>query len=171
MFPNRLAFALLLAAFPTMPHAADSVGGQNEKPMEITGVVVDVLCEVAKRCVPDCGGGRRQLGIRDANGKLTPVVKNTDLFAGAQVDLAPHCGKTVTLDGLLFENPRMPIYMAQGIKTDPNAKEFTPVDGYVKQWTARNGPAEEWFRADSRVKELIARNGVLGKPGLQPKPQ
>jgi hypothetical protein len=167
IIPLTVAAMLL----PMAAHAADSVGGKNEKPMELTGVVVDIVCEVAGRCSPNCGDGKRQLGIRQANGKLTAVVKNAELFAGAQVALAPLCGKTVVLDGLLFENPQMPIFMAQGLKTDPAAKEFTPVEGFIAQWTAANGAADEWFRADPRVKELIARNGVLGKPGLEPKKQ
>jgi hypothetical protein len=162
-----LAFAAAL--FPLAAQAADSVGGKNEKPMEITGVVVDIACEIAGRCAPACGGGKRQLGIRQANGRLTAVIKNAEPFAGAQVSLAPLCGKTVVLDGLLFENPRMPVFMAQGVKTDPAAKEFAPTDAFTKRWTAANGAAEEWFRADPVVKALIARNGVLGKPGLEPK--
>ncbi len=168
---KSIAMAFAVALSPTPSLAADSIGGQNEKPMEITGVVVDLLCEVAKRCVPDCGGGKRQLGVRTASGQLIAVIKGPVDFAGAQADLSPHCGKTVTLDGLMFENPRMRIYQMQGLKTDPAAREFTPADAFLKRWTAENGQAEEWFRADARVKEQIGRNGILGRPGLQPKPQ
>ncbi len=169
----RLAAIATLASLASIPAvlAADSVGGKNEKPLELTGKVVDLLCELTKRCTPDCGGGKRQLGILQSDGKLVPVVKNADLFGGAQADLAPLCGKTVTLDGLLFENAKMPIYMVQGIKADPAAREFTPAEAFIKGWTARNGAQDEWFRNDPLVKELIAKNGVLGKPGLQPKPQ
>jgi hypothetical protein len=169
----RIATIAALACFTPLAAslAADSVGGKNEKPLELSGKVVDLLCEVTKRCTPDCGGGKRQLGILQTDGKLVPVVKNADLFGGAQADLAPLCGKTVTLDGLLFENAKMPIYMVQGIKADATAKEFTPAEAFIKDWTAKNGAQDEWFRADPLVKELIAKNGVLGKPGLQPKPQ
>jgi hypothetical protein len=166
-----LAAAIGLIAAPHVANAADSVGGKNEKPMEITGKVVDILCELTKRCAPDCGGGRRQLGLLQGDGKLVPVVKNADLFGGAQADLAPLCGRIVTLDGLLFENPQMPVFMAQGVKADPAAKDFTPAEAFIKQWIAKNGPTDEWFRADPLVKEQISRNGVLGVPGLQPKPQ
>jgi hypothetical protein len=165
-----LAVAAALLAAPAAM-AAESIGGQNEKPMELTGVVVDLLCEVAKRCAPDCGGGKRQFGLRLPTGQLVATIKGPADFGGSQADLAPLCGRTVTLDGLMFENPKMRLFQVQGIKTDPAATAFTPADAFLKRWTAENGPAEEWFRADPRVKELIGRNGVLGKPGLEPKKQ
>jgi hypothetical protein len=164
-----VATAILLGATGAFP--ADSIGGQNEKPTEITGRVVDLLCAVTGRCVPDCGGGKRVFGILLADGRLVAAIKGPENFAGAQADLAPLCGRTVTLDGLLFENPRMPVYQVQGIKADAAAKEFKPADRFLKEWLETNAPTDEWFRADLRVKELIGRNGVLGIPGLKPKPQ
>jgi hypothetical protein len=173
MHPARLLFAafscVMLAGQPVS--AADSIGGQHEKPTVLTGVIVDLLCEVAKRCVSNCGDGKRTLGIRLPDGKLVAVPKGPADFGGPQADIAPLCGKTVTLDGLLFENPAMPLFHVQGIKTDPAAKDFTPADAFLKEWEARNGKAEEWFRADPLVRETIGRNGILGKPGLAPKPQ
>ncbi|MFM9974716.1 MAG: hypothetical protein ACKVON_09120 [Beijerinckiaceae bacterium] len=160
---------LLLAALPLS--AAEGIGGQNEKPLEVEGTVVDLLCEVAKRCAPNCGEGKRQLGIKLSDGKLLVAGKNTDLFAGSAVDLAPHCGKTIKADGILFENPKMPFYMVQGIKTDPKAAEYSPVDGFVKAWVAKNGATDEWFRNDPIIKAQIAKNGPLGRIDLKPKAQ
>ena len=151
--------------------AADSIGAQHEKITEISGRVVDLLCELTKRCIPDCGGGKRQMGLVQADGRLIAVVKGPADFGGALADIAPLCGKTVVLDGILFENPKMPLYQVQGIKTDPAARIFTPAEGFMKDWEAKNGKADEWFRSDPLVKEIIEKNGVLGKPGLQPKPQ
>lgn len=161
------ASILLATAVPVL--AAEGVGGKNEKPLEVEGKVVDLLCEVAGKCAPDCGGGKRQLGLRRADGTLLVAAKNTDLFAGAVVDLSPLCGKTIKADGILFENPKMPIYMVQGIKTDPKAAEYTPVDGFVKAWTAKNGASDEWFRADPVIKGQISKTGPLGRPDLKPK--
>jgi hypothetical protein len=151
--------------------AAESIGGQHEKITEINGKVVDLLCELTKRCVPDCGAGKRQMGLVLASGRLVAVVKGPADFGGALADIAPLCGKTVTLDGILFENPKMPLFQVQGIKTDPAAAAFTPADRFLKDWEARNGKADEWFRNDPLVKETITKNGVLGKPGLRPKAQ
>jgi hypothetical protein len=161
---TAVALFLSPAAF-----AAESIGGQNEKITEISGRVVDLLCELTKRCAPDCGGGKRQMGLVLADGKLIAVVKGPADFGGALADIAPLCGKTVTLDGILFENPRMPLYQVQGIKTDPATKDFTPADAFLKVWEAKNGKADEWFRNDPLVKDVIGKNGVLGKPGLEPK--
>lgn len=144
--------------------AAEGVGGKNEKILELEGRVVDLLCEVTGRCAPDCGGGKRQLGLKLANGKLIAVIKNPGLFTGAVNDLAPYCGKTVQTDGILFENPKMPVYQVQGLKTDRADKNYKPVDGFIEAWIAKNGPSDEWFRADALVKEQIARNGPLGRP-------
>jgi hypothetical protein len=161
---------LLLAVLPLS--AAEGIGGKNEKPLEVEGTVVDLLCEVAKRCAPNCGEGKRQLGIKLSDGKVLVAAKNTDLFAGAVVDLAPLCGKKIKADGILFENPKMPIYMVQGIKTDPKAAEYTPVDGFGKAWAAKNGAAsDEWFRSDPVVKAQIAKTGPLGRIDLKPKAQ
>ncbi len=160
---------LMLASLPLS--AAEGIGAKNEKPLEIEGTVVDLLCEVAKRCAPKCGEGKRQLGIKLSDGKLLVAAKNTDLFAGAVVDLAPLCGKVIKADGILFENPKMPIYMVQGIKTDPKAAEYSPVDGFGKAWVAKNGASDEWFRNDPAIKAQLAKSGPLGRIDLKPKAQ
>jgi hypothetical protein len=160
-----LGAGLLYATAPLS--AAEGIGGKNEKPLELEGRVVDLVCEVAGRCLPDCGGGKRQLGLKLSDGKLIAVIKNPGLFTGAVNDLAPFCGKTIYTDGLLFENPKMPVYQVQGLKADRNEKEYKPVDGFIEAWVAKNGPSDEWFRADPLVKEQIARNGPLGRPELK----
>jgi hypothetical protein len=152
--------------------AAEGIGGENEKLLELRGTVVDVLCELTGRCPPgSCQSTRRLLGLKLADGRLIAVPKGPELFAGAQNDLAPLCGKTITVDGVLFENPKMPVYLVQGMKTDPAQPEFAAPDAFLKAWKAKNGEAEEWFRADPAVKELIGRNGPLGRSDLKPKPQ
>ena len=167
-----LATPFLLAAVLPL-HAAESVGAKYEKITEIEGTVVDLLCEVAKKCLPNCGEGKRQLAIKMSDGKLLVAAKNPELFAGAVADLAPLCGKVIKADGILFENPKMPIYMVQGIKTDPKAAEYTPLEGFTKAWTARNkaaaGASDEWFRNDPVVKAQIDATGPLGRPDLKPK--
>jgi hypothetical protein len=167
--PRIAGLTALALLFSPAASAAESIGGQHEKITEISGRVVDLLCELTKRCAPDCGGGKRQMGLVLADGRLVAVIKGPADFGGALADIAPLCGKTVTLDGILFENPKMPLYQVQGIKTDSAAKDFTPADGFLKAWEAKNGKADEWFRNDPLVKEQIAKNGVLGKPGLEPK--
>ncbi|MGL5114930.1 MAG: hypothetical protein ACRC7G_15075 [Beijerinckiaceae bacterium] len=166
-----LASAAMLVVSAGSVLAADGIGGQNENIMVLQGTVVDVLCELTGRCSPAaCASGQRQLGLKLGDGKLVLLAKGPEIFAGVQLDLAPHCGKNITVDGVMFENPKMLIYMVQGIKTDPAQAEFAVPDAFPKAWTAKNGPAEEWFRADPAVKDLIARNGPLGRIDLKPKP-
>jgi hypothetical protein len=169
---NLVAFAVPILVLTSLPlGAADGIGGNNEKLIEIEGTVVDLLCEVAKKCISNCGEGKRQLGLRLGDGKVLVVAKSPDLFAGAQIDLAPHCGKVIKVDGILFENPKMPLYMVQGIKTDLKAKDYSPADGFVKAWIEKNGASDEWFRNDPHVKDRIAKTGPLGDPNLKLKAQ
>ena len=165
MLRHALALmATLGAAGPVM--AADSWGLEHEQPMEIEGKVVDLLCELAGDCPASCGAGTRQLGILTAEGRLIPVAKGTVFFAGAVPDLLPFCGREIHADGLLLTNPAMTLYFAQYLKTAPDA-DWVPTEAFLAEWIARNGSAEEWWRADPAVKARIAERGVLGIPGLK----
>jgi hypothetical protein len=158
--------AIALTAIPAA-RAADSWGLDHERPLELTGKVVDLLCELTGDCPAGCGGGSRQLGILAADGKLFPVVKGNVFFAGAVPDLLPLCGQTVQADGLLIEQPAMTLYFAQYLHLSPDAA-WAPTDAFIGAWTAAHGPAEEWWRADPTVKAVIGRDGVLGIPGKAP---
>ena len=166
--PRRLiAAALLLAVAAPGARAADGWGLENERLLELRGKVVDLLCELTGDCPEGCGQGKRQLGILTAEGRLIPAAKDNVFFAGAVPDLLPLCGREVHADGLLIENPAMPLYFVQYLKPAPDA-EFIPTDAFLAEWTARHGEAEEWWRADPTVKGVIEKDGVLGIPGLKP---
>lgn len=168
MIRPALLAALLILAAPA--RAAEGVGSPHEKPMELTGTVVDLACELAGSCPPACGAGKRQLGLKLADGRLIAVAKGPVDFAGPVLDLAPFCGRVIATDGLMIMNPAMPIYQLQGIRTDPAATGYAPADAFLGDWTARNGKADEWFRADPRAKAQIDRTGPLGRPDLKPAP-
>ena len=70
----------------------------------------------------------------------------------------------------LTENPKLTLYFVQGIR-EGSSGDFAATDVFEKRWVAANGPSEEWFRNDPKVKEIIAKDGVLGIKGLVPKPQ
>jgi hypothetical protein len=161
--------AALAVAAPCF--AAESVGSAHEKPMILAGTVVDLVCELTNSCTSACGAGKRQLGLRLADGTLVAIAKGPVNFAGPVLDLAPLCGRAIITDGLMIENPAMRIYQVQGIKTDAAAPAFAPADAYTADWIARHGKADEWFRADPRTKALIERTGPLGRSDLKPKPQ
>ena len=164
-----LVCAALAAMISTQAaRAGEGVGADNEKIVAMEAKVVDLSCEVAKICPADCGGGRHQLGLLTAAGKLIPAVKSATLFAAPVADLLPYCGKTVAVDGLLVENPKMTLYFVQGIRAKAG-EDYAPTDAFEKRWFAANGPSEEWFRNDPVVKTIIAADGITGIKGLVPK--
>ena len=149
--------------------AADGWGIEHEKIVEITGRVVDLACTLKGDCPPNCGDGKRHLGLLTPDGKLRAVVKGPVEFAGPVRDLLRYCGKTVQLDGLLIENPAINIVMLQNIR-ERSDQPFVKADQFWKDWEAANGKAEEWYREDKLVKDVIGADGVYGIKGLNPPP-
>jgi hypothetical protein len=171
----RTLAALLLAA----PAAAQdfSAGSEAqswnlyaESPARFQAVVVDPLCTLAGDCPADCGGGARQLALlRSADKVMVLPLKNTQpLFTGAATELAPFCGKTVEVDGLLLTDPDAGlanVFQLQTIR-EAGSPDWIKADSWTKDWASRNpdlaagdGP---WFRRDPRVTALIEANGWFG---------
>lgn len=162
--PAALVLPAALACTPAM--AADPWGLKDEKTVSFPGKVVDILCTLKGDCPAACGAGKRQLGILATDGKLYTAAKSNTLFAGTARDLVPWCGKTIEIDGLLVENPAMPILMVQGIR-EKASEAFMPTEQFEKDWTAANGKADEWWRADPTAKTALAENGILGRKDLK----
>ena len=161
---------LALCVAPTRAPAAEPWNIPHEKPVALKGRVVDVLCQLKGRCAPDCGAGKRQLGLVLADGTYRLVAKSNIDFAGAIQDLAGFCGREIEADGLLIENPAITLFFVQGVRTDA-ALPFAPAERFKAEWEARNGKAEEWWRADRQANSIIAQDGPLGIRGLLPKPK
>ena len=161
--------ALCLMVSVSAAEAAEGWGIDHEKETRVEAKVVDLLCEVTGDCVDNCGGGKRQLGLLFDDGKLVPVVKNFDIFAGAVEDLASFCGKRITADGLMIANPKMPMFALQFKREAPDGK-WSRANWYIKKWSKANPgkPGKAWYKHDTRVLELIAKDGVYGIPGLKP---
>lgn len=169
-----LSFALALLASPAL--AQDFSEGSTarewnlyaEQPAFFEAKVVDLLCELTGDCPTDCGAGKRQLGLlRTADNVMVLPLKNSQAaFSGAAVDLAPYCGQTVEVDGLLIDDPDLDaknIYMVQKIRTDGG--EWKKANQFTKVWAKEHPEAKgkgPWFRRDPRVKEEIAKEGYLG---------
>ena len=168
---RKLFSIALAAAFGCAPAlAGEGVGAADETVVAMEAKVVDLACELAKVCPPDCGAGKHQLGLLTADGKLRPAVKASTIFAAPVLDLLPWCGRTVAVDGLLVQNPAMTIYYVQGIRAKAG-EDYAPTDAFERKWIAAHGPSEEWFRNDPLVKEIIAKDGIVGIRGVAPKPQ
>jgi len=163
-----LSTALVIAS--TVPvGAAEEWGIEFEKKARYEAKVVDVLCEVTGNCAANCGGGKRQLGLLKDDGTLLLVVKNNDPFAGAVNDLIRHCGKRVVADGLHIKNPKMHLFQLQFSRLAPDGK-WSGAKQFSKDWATANNKknAKGWFRQDKRIKAILAKDGVLGIPGLKP---
>lgn len=161
--------ASVVALFAGPVQAAEEWGIDFEKATRVDGKVVDLLCEVTGNCKPKCGNGKRQLGLLMADGRLVPVVKNFEPFAGATAELIQFCNKQVTLDGLMIEDPQMPMFAVQFKKPQPDGK-WSRANWFGKEWSKAHGgkPSGQWFRNDPRVKKIIKERGVFGIPGLKP---
>ncbi len=172
----RAALAMLALAGPvaaqdfSVGSEAASWGLAGERPARFEAEVVDVLCLLSGDCPTDCAAGARQLGLlRAVDGVLVLPMKNGQpVFSGAVDDLAPFCGQTVEVDGLLVGEAAAtpaPFYQVQRIRPQ-GAADFIPADGFTTAWATRNPEAAaeggDWFRLDPGVRGRIAAEGYLG---------
>jgi hypothetical protein len=137
------------------------------------GTVTDALCAITGDCPADCGAGKRQMGVlRGADGQFLLASKNTQpAFTGANVDLAPYCGKQVEVDGLLVGDPEVTpslggakLFQIQTVRLLGEAAA-AKTNRWTKDWKTRNGDAAgkgPWFRRDPKVNAEIEANGRLG---------
>lgn len=170
----RLALIAVLAAGTAV--AQDFAEGSEarnwglfaEQKARFTAVVSDPLCVFTGDCAPDCGGGSRQVVlIRQADDAMVFPLKNAQsAFNGAVADIAPFCGQTVEVDGLLIEDPEIGatnVYLVQRIR--PEGGDWQPANIWTHDWAARTPGAEgegPWFRRDPRVLQQIEEEGYLG---------
>jgi hypothetical protein len=174
-----IAVALLVAS-PALAEGEFAAGskakswnllGQENALFE--GKIVDALCALTGDCPDDCGAGKRQMGIiRSADGRFLLANKNGQpAFTGATVDLAPYCGQTVEVDGLLVGDPEVTpgitgakLFQVQTVRVagEETAKK---TNLWTKDWAKRNadvGGKGPWFRRDPKVGAEIEANGRLG---------
>lgn len=165
IFTAMLAAACVLASGAVQ--AAEEWGLPNEKKARFEAKVVDMLCELTGDCVPDCGGGKRQLGLLTDKGVLVLPLKNVVPFAGAAAELGDFCGKRVIADGLFSTNRGYKVFVLQFVREAPAGK-WRRANRFLPKWAKRNGvaangkQARRWFANDPGVKAEIAREGKLG---------
>ena len=165
IFTAALAAACVLAT--PVAQAAEKWGLPGEKTARFEAKVVDMLCELAGDCVPDCGAGKRQLGLLTDDGVLVLPLKNVVPFAGAAAELIDFCAMRVVADGLMVTNRGYTIFALQFVKAAPGGK-WRRADRFLPKWAGRNGldpkdkKVKRWFENDPRVQALIARDGKLG---------
>jgi len=143
---------------------------QGRENATFRAAVVDVICALTGDCPEDCGGGARQMALlREADGALILAAKNAEpLFTGATEDLAPYCGQTVTVDGLLVGDPALTgtkfyqvfLIRREGHEGSAKAERWSRIwKREHKDLAKKDGP---WFRHDPAVQRAIEENGYLG---------
>lgn len=167
---------LLLALGASVRAAGFAEGSQarswklkGEEKALFSGKVVDVLCELAGDCPPNCGGGKRHLGIlRETDGQLVLVLKNAQsAFNGAAEDLLPYCNRQVDVDGLLTgddETVLAKFFQLQFIRLT-GEEEWQPATHWTRRWVEKNPDATgsgPWFRRDPRVLKQLEKDGHFG---------
>ncbi len=172
---KRLAVALSLIAAPlaaqdySQGSKAKSWNLYAEVPATFEAKVVDITCELTGDCPSDCGAGTRQMGLlRTDDNVLVLAMKNSQAnFMGAARDLALYCNQTVTVDGLMIEDPDLNarnIYLVQTLLA-PGMDKPAKANKASKLWAADHPEAKgkgAWFRRDPRIKAIIADEGYLG---------
>lgn len=165
MIRSKILSAVLGLMFAAPAYAATSWNLTDEEIAPLTGTVVDIRAELTGETIADCGGGKHQLGIRTAEGRLVPVIKNAQPFFGAAIELLPHCGKTVTLDGLFTGHSGYRVYVVQAVQAEGVTIKATKG---VAKWAKDNGidPADKktrtWYWHDPKIKAAIAKDGYFG---------
>ncbi|SIS97167.1 hypothetical protein SAMN05421759_10851 [Roseivivax lentus] len=174
---RRMFPALALAASLAAPAAAQdfSAGSEanewglwGEQKARFEAEVVDPICVLSGQCDDACAPGRQSALLRSADDALImPLKNNQPIFTGAAADLAPYCGQTVEVDGLMIENPEngaTHVYQVQRIRALPDG-EWTPTNRFTDEWAKANPEAAgdgPWFRRDPRIRAEIAAEGYLG---------
>lgn len=67
--------AIALFSFSHAALAADSWGLPGEEEVRFDAKVIDVLCVLSGDCPPDCGAGKRLLGLLKEDGELVLPIK------------------------------------------------------------------------------------------------
>ena len=169
-------FIALIALIATPLAAQDFSEGSEAKSWNLyaevlarfEAEVVDVLCQLTGDCPENCGDGTRQMGlVRTADDVMAfPLKNNQPAFTGAATDLLTYCGQTVTVDGLLIDDPDLNaknLYLVQTVTTADGT--VSKANQWTKEWAKANPDAAgkgPWFRRDPRINEIIVREGYLG---------
>ena len=164
---GKAVFLAALVTLSTGTWAADEWGLPEEEVVRFEAKVVDILCDLTGDCPANCGGGKRQLGLLTGEGTLVLPIKNNAIFAGSADELIDFCGKQVMADGLFSTNRGYKVFALQFVKEVPDGK-WQRANRFLPKWAAANGveagskEAKQWFRHDPKVKEILAKDGVLG---------
>ena len=164
-FVNALLaiMALCLTACATPAGKVDRWGISGAEVAELSGEVVDVLCEVSGNCVDQCGSGTRQLGIKTEQGTVL-IAKDLNLYTGGAEELWPYCSQQLVVNGQFTESSNIRFFQIQNVR-EPGGP-WMSTTRFLQIWAEKNGKpvsaATRWYRQDPRVNSILDRDGRLG---------
>ena len=155
--------SLLMSACATPVGEVQKWGISGVEVAELSGEVVDVLCEISSNCTDQCGAGSRQLGIKTKEGMVL-IAKDLNFYTGGVEELWPFCNQQIVVNGLFTESASTRMFQIQNVR-EPDG-EWMTTTRFLQTWADRNGKtieeAAQWYRHDERVKAVLERDGVLG---------
>ena len=176
---NRVRFAIasfgVMLASPVI--AQDFSAGSEakswnlyaEQPARFEATVVDPLCLLTGDCPENCGDGQRQLALlRAVDQMLIYAVKNNQpIFTGAANELAPFCGKSVEVDGLMLVDSDVGLnnlYQVQKLR-EAGSNTWITANRWLSDWKSENVDLDgsgAWYLRDPRIRAEIAQDGYFG---------
>lgn len=130
---------------------------------ELSGEVVDVLCELSGNCVDQCGAGTRQLAIKTEQ-RTVLIAKDLNFYTGAAQELWPYCNQQLVVNGQFTQTGNTRFFQIQNVRTPTGA--WMTTSKFLENWAEKNGEslskAEDWYRHDKRVNQILEQDGRLG---------
>lgn len=141
----------------------DQWGISGSEVAELSGDVVDILCEVSGDCVERCGAGNRQLGIR-TDEKVVLIAKDINNYTGGAEELWPFCNQPLTVNGQFTETGDTRFFQIQNVR-EPGGP-WMSTTRFLEVWAEKNdkdlATAKRWYRHDPRVRTTLEQDGLLG---------
>ncbi len=137
---------------------------------ELSGEVVDVLCEVSGNCVEQCGAGTRQMGLKTEQGMVL-IAKDLNRYTGAAEELWPFCSQQLVVNGQFTETGSLRFFQVHTVRL-PKGK-WMSTTRFLEAWAEENGKSADavtrWYLEDQRIEAILEQDGLLGLgPGVNP---
>ena len=163
VFVLLLLLPAVLTACATPVGEVDRWGISGVEVAELSGEVVDVLCEVSGNCVDQCGAGTRQLGLKTQESTVL-IAKDVNRYTGGAEELWPFCSQQLVINGQFTETDKTRFFQVQNVRS-PNGP-WMKTSRFLEVWAEKNGKpltsANRWYLEDPRVTTILEQDGLLG---------
>jgi len=158
-----LLLSALLTACATPVGEVERWGISGVEVAELSGEVVDVLCELSGNCTDQCGAGTRQLGFKTQQGTVL-ISKDINRYTGAAEELWPFCEQQLVVNGQFTETGNTRIFQVQNVRLPDGP--WMSTSRFIEKWAQENNEtvsaARRWYLKDTRVKTILDKDGLYG---------